>query len=88
MNDSEKVLGENMAGIVVYKGETIAVIGSGEIVPDAIGHIVFKAEGDDIAHVVFAPLDVGVADGTKLAEPDECVRMFCRELECGGITVA
>lgn len=72
---------QNLPVVIIHKTKAIAVVGCTQIIPHAVGNFVFLQHGDYIAHPVFTPFNVGVADRTKFTAPQCFVGMLLGKLD-------
>ena len=74
-DDGGEIFAQNFSVVIVHEAEAVAVVGGAEIIPYAIGNIVFLQNGDHIAHPVFAPLNGAMADRAEFTAPQDVIGM-------------
>ena len=74
-DDVGEIFAQNFSVVIVHEAETVAVVGGAEIIPYAIGNIVFLQNGDHIPHPVFTPCDGAMANRSEFTAPQDVIGM-------------
>ena len=81
-NDLCQLAAEDLPFVIVDKTEPVAVVGSAQVVPGAVGDFIFFEERDQVPHIIFAELEFCVPDGSEFAAPEDFIRMILCEFDC------
>jgi hypothetical protein len=81
--DAFEAFAEKLSRIVIHEAEAVSVVGSAEVIPHAVGDIPFIEYRNNVAHPIFAPLELGVADGPELSAPKYLIGVRVYPSLCG-----